>query len=137
VRTELEGPKDAVYANWNRYSGKCKGINMAAFVSGVLGHEGLGYAGGVGHEGLARATAGDGSHDPHRAIDPLIYPDAATLDGAVNVLVGPIANEIDERSDDDSLNTAPGYTAPHGNYPGGTVWQWLTSAFTAVTHPRF
>lgn len=128
------GPKAAVSANWNRYSNKCKGINTPGFVSAVLGHEGFGYGGGVGHEGLARATAGDGAHDPHRAIDPLVYPDAATLDGAVTVLLSPIANEIDERSDD-STNTAPGYPAPHGNYPGGTVWQWVNSAFAAVTHP--
>jgi hypothetical protein len=132
------GPKAAVTANWNRYSNKCKGVNTPGFVGAVLGHEGMGYgASGKGHEGMGRAVAGDGVHDPHKAVDPLVYPNAGALFTAVDQVVQPLANEIDARSDDNP-NTEPQFGVPSNNWPSGqTVWLWSGTAFVGLPHPSF
>jgi hypothetical protein len=119
-------PKDAVFANWNRYNDKCKSINMTTAVDAIYGHEGMGAHGGQGHESLARGVASDGSHDPYAAIEKLVFPDSASLESVVHSIVVPIAVEITDRSDD-STSTAPGYPAPNGNYPGGPMWFWSSS----------
>ncbi|HET8836180.1 MAG TPA: hypothetical protein VFN08_15730 [Gemmatimonadales bacterium] len=129
------GPKDAVSANWARYSGKCQGVNMPAFVSGALGHEGMGYGGGVGHESLARAVASDGAHDPNAAVENQVFPDFLALDGAINQKLLGLAADIDDRADDDPLS-GQGFPVPHGNWPAGgstngTVWNWNGSTFTS------
>jgi hypothetical protein len=111
------------FANFNQYNDKCQGISMTAFVDAVWGHEGFGHNGGQGHESLARTAAAEPQNDPYTAIEPLVFPDSASLENVVFSKVVPIAVDITQRAADPN---------PTGNYPGGPMWFWDsgTSLFT-------
>lgn len=121
------GPKDTASANFHMYNDKCQGINMAAFVDAVLGHEGLGFNGGVGHESLARQAASDPANDPYASTDTLVRPDSAALAGEVWLTLTAIAEDLSNRADD-STNTGPTTAVPNGNFSGGPIWFWSVAA---------
>ncbi len=47
----------------------CKSISMTTLTAAVVGHEGLGYAGGRGYETAGRTAAGKLDNDPYTGIE--------------------------------------------------------------------
>jgi hypothetical protein len=121
--------------NFYNYNKECQGLDMAAFVEGVLRHEGFGTAatGSKGHESLARAAAAEPGMDPYVESFALADVDSATLASRVQAVVEVIAKNLDDRSDD-STASAPSYPVPSQNWGPDDWWVWMTTQVDWTKH---
>jgi hypothetical protein len=104
-------------ANMNQVNQHCglsgfRGTDMATFVPAIWGHEGFGYAGGVGHETLGQAAAGEPQNDPYSAIENFVFASPVTLANAVKAKLVPIRDDIRLKAADNN----PVNGGPKGNY---------------------
>jgi hypothetical protein len=108
-------------------------IPIDNLISGLYGHEGFGYNGGVGHETLGQQAAGEPQNDPYKAIEKLTATDSVTLAGLIDPEVLIIGQEISlKAADKNSINGGPHGNFDPAQYPNTKIYFWNFNPTTQV-----